>query len=66
MTIDSYADGWLAQRKFNTVLLGLFAGPALLLAMIGIHGVLSNLVTSGVREIGIRMTIGHRQPRWAG
>jgi putative ABC transport system permease protein len=57
-TMDSYLDDWQSQRKFNTVLLGAFAGLALLLAMVGIYGVLSNLVTSWVREIGIRMAIG--------
>jgi putative ABC transport system permease protein len=57
-TLDEAADYWTSQRRFNTVLLGIFAGLALVLAMLGIYCVISNLVTSRTREIGIRMAIG--------
>ena len=58
LRMDFYLDEWQSQRKFNTLLMGIFAGLAMLLAMMGIYGVLSNLVASRVREIGIRMAIG--------
>jgi putative ABC transport system permease protein len=56
--VDEYAAYWTAQRRFHTLVLELFAGLAMMLAMSGIYGVFSHLVASRTRELGIRMAIG--------
>lgn len=57
-SMEQVMDNSTSQRRFSTVLLSIFAGVALALAVIGIYGIMSWSVAQRTQEIGIRMAVG--------
>jgi predicted permease len=57
-TFTEQMGNWLASRRFLLLLVGLFATAALVLAAVGLYGVVAFFVTRRTQEIGIRVAIG--------
>jgi predicted permease len=57
-TMEDRMSDSLARQRFSTLMLGAFAVFAMILAVVGVYGVMSHLVTQGTHDIGVRLALG--------